>query len=198
MPGRPGGPGVVRHLDLGQLLVVLGRLAEQVLLDPVGEPGDADAEQAYAAGGVEVGEQAAREPGDRRRGVGGRGEGRGPAQRGEVVHPHLDRDRATRQPALAQPAGDVAGLAGQQVLHQAAVGQVVVVGALDADRLGLALGDDRPVVVGAGERVQPVPAGLAEQPRPARPRSAARARRRCAPRPGAAARRWPGRRRGSR
>ena len=57
-----------RHLDAraAARLLVLGRLAEQVLLDPVGQPGDADAEQPDAAGGVEVGEQAAGQPGDRR------------------------------------------------------------------------------------------------------------------------------------
>ena len=38
-------------------------LAEEVLLDPVGEAGDADTEEAHAAGGVEVGEQRARHAG---------------------------------------------------------------------------------------------------------------------------------------
>ena len=55
------------------------------------------------------------------------------------------------RPLLAQPRGDLAGLAGQQALHQRPVGQVGVVGALDAHRLGLALGLDRPVVLGPGQ-----------------------------------------------
>ena len=103
-----------RGLDLGELAGPprLG-LAEQVLLDPVGQPGDADAEQPDAAGGVEVGEQ--------RRGRAGRScavlsvgevERRRPAQRGEVVQPHLDRDRAPGQAVLAQPVGDLARPAG--------------------------------------------------------------------------------------
>ena len=44
-----------------------------------------------------------------------------------------------------------------------AVGEVGVVGALDADRLGLPLGHDRPVVLRAGEQVEAVAVGLAEQ-----------------------------------
>ncbi len=66
MPGAQ----VRRARRLGQhrlerLLGLLGLVlvaAEQVLLDPVGQPGDADAEQPDAAGGVEVGEQPAGEP----------------------------------------------------------------------------------------------------------------------------------------
>ena len=75
MPGdQPGRSRAAGHLDLGQLrLVLVLGLAEEVLLDPVGEPGDADAEQPDAAGGVEVGEQPARQPGDRGAAVGGRG-----------------------------------------------------------------------------------------------------------------------------
>ena len=65
------------------------------------------------------------------------------AQRGEVVQPHLDRHRAPRQPVLAQPRRHLARLPGEQALHQPPVGEVGVVGALDADRLGLPLGDHR-------------------------------------------------------
>ena len=55
-------------------------------------------------------------------------------------------------PFLRSRSRDAAGLPREQPLHQLAVGQVGVVGALDADRLGLALGHHRPVVLGPGER----------------------------------------------
>ena len=48
----------------------------------------------------------------------------------------------------------------EQPLHQPAVGEVGVVGALDADRLGLPLGYDGPVVVGPGQWYSPVPCAL--------------------------------------
>ena len=67
------------------------------------------------------------------------------------------------QPVLAQPGADLHGLPGQQALHEAAVGQVGVVGALAADRLGLAVGHHRAVVLGAGELVEAVPVRLAQQ-----------------------------------
>ena len=47
------------------------------------------------------------------------------------------------RPLLRSRSATLAGLAGEQPLHQLAVGQVGVVGALDADRLGLPLRDDR-------------------------------------------------------
>ena len=65
-PGSPGDVPPRGHVR-GQLLVgvaPVAGVAEQVLLDPVGQAGHADAEQPHAAGGVEVGEQAAGEPGD--------------------------------------------------------------------------------------------------------------------------------------
>ena len=52
----------------------------------------------------------------------------------------------------------------EQPLHQLAVGEVGLVGAFDAHRLGLALGDDRPVVLGARQLVQPGAVGAADQP----------------------------------
>ena len=105
-----------------------------------------------------------RQPGDRRRGVGGGAEGGGAVEGGEVVQPHLDRDRAAGEPAGPEPLGDAARLAGQQGRHQLAVGEVGVVGALDADRLGLALRHDRAVVARVGQRVQAVALGGPEQP----------------------------------
>ena len=104
-------PGIVReHLDglLRVLLVLL--VAEQVLLDPVGEPGDPDPEQAYAAGGVELAEQARAS----RAIVGAASVGAGSV---------VERDRVVKscsrtlivivrpgQPVLAQPLGDLRGL----------------------------------------------------------------------------------------
>ena len=96
--------------------------------------------------------------------VGGAGQRAGAAQRGEVVQPHLDRHGAPGEAVLAHPGADLLGLAGQQALHQLAVGEVGVVGALDADRLRLALGDDGSGVLRAGELPQAVALGLAEQP----------------------------------
>ncbi len=170
-PGRPGVRGGLRpvrgrspgvQVGVLGLLVVLGR-AEEVFLDPVGQPGDAHAEQPDATRGVEVLEQADREPPDRRGRVGG-GADRGRAADGrEVVQPHLDRDRAAGQAAGPQALGDLARLAGQQGRHQLPVGEIGVVGALDADRLGLPLGHHGPVVLGPREPVQAVPLGGAEQ-----------------------------------
>ena len=137
---RPRSSGASRSRLVGRLDLVVDGLAEQVLLDPVGQPGDADAEQADAAGGVEVLEQGDGEPGDGGGGVGGGGERRGAVDGGEVVQPDLDRDRAARPARWPEPVGDAAGLPGEQRGHQPAVGQVGVVGALDADRLGLPLG----------------------------------------------------------
>ena len=60
-PGpRSGACPAGRRLVVRRVLVVGSGsvVAEQVLLDPVGQPGDADPEQPDAAGGVEVGEQA--------------------------------------------------------------------------------------------------------------------------------------------
>ncbi len=65
--GRWGGP---RRL----LARRAASIAEEVLLDPVGQPGHAHPEQPDAAGGVEVAEQRAGQPGDRRRRVGGGGQ----------------------------------------------------------------------------------------------------------------------------
>ncbi len=96
--------------------------------------------------------------------VGGLGQGGRPAQRGEVVQPHLDRDRASGQPRLAQPLGDLGRLAVEQRDEQPRVDVVGVVGVLDADRLGLALGLDGAVVLGAGEGVEAGAVGPAEQP----------------------------------
>ena len=116
---------------------------------------------------------------------------------GEVVQPHLDRDGAAGQPAAcAAGSATSRGLPGEQARHQPAVGQVGVVGALDADRLGLPLGHDRPVVVGAGQLRRGRAVGLAEQPDQLVVARPTRGRRPCGCRPGAAARRWPGRRRG--
>ena len=106
--------------------------------------------------GVDLGRQPAREPGDRGRRPWGVGEGARPVVGGEVVEPDLDRHGPPGQPALRirlpprRPAGSPAPPA-------AAVGEVGVVGALHADRLGLALGDDRTVVLGPGERCSAVP-----------------------------------------
>ena len=97
-------------------------------------------------------------------GVGGGAEGGGAVEGGEVVQPHLDGDGAAGEPARAQPFGDVPRLAGQQRGHQLAVGEVGVVGALDADRLGLALGYDGPVVARVRELVESVALGVAEHP----------------------------------
>ena len=58
----------------------------------------------------------------------------------------LLRSRAATSPACRR----------EQPLHQRAVGQVGVVGALDADRLGLPLRDHRPVVLGPGQGEEPV------------------------------------------
>ena len=94
---RRGGFG---QRDLDVLLV--GRLAEEVLLDPVGQPGHPDPQQPDAAGGVEVGEQRAGDPADRGAVVGGAGQRARAAQGGEVVQPDLDRDRPPREAVLAQ------------------------------------------------------------------------------------------------
>ena len=173
MPGAQvwaGGPASCRRrrveVEVGGLVgdLVVDGLAEEVLLDPVGQARDADPEQPDAAGGVEVLEQGDGEPADGDRGVGGGAERGRAADRGEVVEADLDGDGAAGQAARPQPLGDVAGLPGQQGRHQPAVGEVGVVGALDADRLGLALGHDRPVVAGVGQLVEGVAVGAAEHP----------------------------------
>ena len=128
-------------------------------------PETPDAEQSHATGEVELAEQAASEPGDRRR--------RRPSARARVV----ERERVVKscsrtlrvivrpeRPLLRRRSATFSGLPAHQTLHQAAVGEVGVVGALDADGLGLPLRHDRPVVLGPREQVQPVPVGLAEQP----------------------------------
>ena len=138
--GRAGGSG--SGSSVGSVRPRLGVVAEQVLLDPVRQPGDARRRAAglrrrcrgRRAGSGRAGRSSPAS-------VGRGGQGGGAAQRGEVVQPDLDRDGAAGEAVLAQPLGDLAGLPGEQALHQLAVGQVGVVGALDADRLGLPLGD---------------------------------------------------------
>ena len=109
-------------------------------------------------------------PGDGRAVVGGAGERARPVEGGEVVQPDLDGDRAPGDAVLAHPGAHLAGLPGQQPLHQLAVGEVGVVGALDADRLGLPLGDDRARCPGPG------PAARARGPAPGRAAAPARPR----------------------
>ena len=157
---RSGGDRCLGGLVGGRLLVLL--VGEEVLLDPVGEPGDTHPEQSYAAGGVQLGQQPAGDPGDLPAVVGGLGQGRGPADGGEVVQPHLDRDRAARDPCLAKPLGHLRRLAVQQRLQQALVDVVGLVGVLDADRLRLALGFHRTVVAGSRQGVEAGAVGLAQ------------------------------------
>ena len=110
--------------------------------------------------------------------VGGRGQRRGAAEGGEVVQPHLDRDRAARQAALAQPLGDACRPAGSSSpsISLRSV-RSVVVGALDADRLGLALGlrrrgRPRPGPAARARRRAPGRAAAPARPRLSRSRSA--------------------------
>ena len=138
----------------------------------------------------------ARAPAPRGSSVGTRQRGRAGVGR-EVVQPHLDRHRPARQPRRAQPLGHLPRLPLEQPLEQPPLDQVGVVGVLDADRLRLPLGDHRPVVVGAGQPVEPVAVRLAHQPHQLVLGDRRRGPRRASPRPGAAARRWPARRRGS-
>ena len=69
----------------------------------------------------------------------------------EVVVPHLERDGAAGESVLAKALGDCAGHPVDLLREQLAVGDVVLEGVLDAHRLGLPLGDDRAVVLGAGQ-----------------------------------------------
>ena len=129
MPGCPGRARGRRRGGLGRparrsgsSVLVVG---EQVLLDPVGQPGDADAEQPHAAGGVELG-RAGSGPAGRRRAASSVGAG-SVVDRVCVVKSCsriLTRHRAARQPCLAQPLGDLAGLPVEQPLQQPPVDEV--------------------------------------------------------------------------
>ena len=175
---RPGdgGDGLGRPRERARRSAGVVVLREQVLLDPVRQPGDADAEQADAAGGVHLGEQGPGQPGDDPGVVGRRRQRAGAGVGGEVVQPDLDGDRAAGQPGLAQPLGHLPGLPVDQPLEQPPVDEVGVVGVLDADRLGLPLGDHRAVVVGAGQPVERGAVRLADAAGPARPRRPSPAR----------------------
>ena len=169
MPGRPargGGPRLRRPPRVSSSGSASGSslVGEEVLLDPVGEPGDPDAEQAYAARGVQLAQQAAGDPRDLPAVVGGLGQRGRAAEGGEVVQPHLDRDRAPGEAGLAQPLGDLGRLPVQQRLEQPLVDVVGLVGVLDADRLRLPLGLHRAVVLGAGQRVEAAAVAAAEHP----------------------------------
>ena len=144
-------------------------VAEEVLLDPVGQARDADAEQPDASGGVEVLEQADGQPPI----VAAASVGEPSVVERLIVVKSWSRTlMVTVRPASPLAAGvrRRCGLPREQRGHQPAVGEVGVVGALDAHRLGLALGDDRAVVAGVAELVEGVPVRGAERCEPARPR----------------------------
>ena len=65
---------------------------------------------------------------------------------------------------LAQPLADAAGVPVDDRGQQHRVDEVGVEGVLDRDRLGLALGHDGTVVVGAGQREEAAAVGRAEHP----------------------------------
>ena len=66
------------------------------------------------------------------------------------------------RPLLRSRSATLADCRVDQSLHQPLVGEVGVVGALDADRLGLAFGNDGAVVLRARQLVETVTVGLAE------------------------------------
>ena len=146
-------PGVrVRHRQgfvFGVLLV-----GEQVVLDPVGQGRDADAEEAHAARCVEVGKQRPRHAADGRRPIGRASERRRPGECREVVHPHLEGDRAAGQPRLREAFADAARMTVDDRCEQHRIDKIGVEGVLDRHRLRLAVGDDGSVVLGSGQAVE--------------------------------------------
>ncbi len=81
-------------------------------------------------------------------------QGMAPDQRREVLEPHLEAHGSSADTRCPEPRSQPIGVTHQLLVDAVRIGEILLVGHLDGDRLGTATGFHRPRIIGIGESME--------------------------------------------